>query len=69
MATTQADLDRLIAARNSGRLSVQYSDHRVVYRSLEDMEKTIRAMKVELGLLSPKGGWAFDVVQHSKGIK
>jgi roadblock/LC7 domain-containing protein len=49
MATTQAELDALIAARNTGALTVRHSDGRMVtYRSLEEMDRTIARMQEEI---------------------
>lgn len=53
MASTQADLDALIQARNSGALTVQYADRRVTYRSLAEIERTIDRIQRELGQSEP----------------
>lgn len=52
MASTQADLDALIRARNTGALRVTYGDppRTVQYRTLEEIEATIRRIQGELGL-------------------
>ena len=53
MATTQADLDALIAARNSGAKMVELPTlGRVVYQSLDDLNKAIAAAQRDLQLAS-----------------
>lgn len=55
MATTQAELDALRAARNRGVLSVGHGDKRVQYRSLAEMDRLIARMERELaGTSRPK---------------
>jgi len=46
---TQAELDKLNAAINQGVQTVQYSDRRVTYRSLDEMMRIRDDMKAELG--------------------
>jgi len=45
MAATQAELDALIAAKNSGVLTVKYADRTVTYRSLAEIENIIADMQ------------------------
>lgn len=57
MATTQTDLDNLIAARNSGALRITYADSgggtRIVeYRSISDLNRAIAAAQQELNAQS-----------------
>lgn len=52
MAYTQAQLDATQEAYASGSLRVKYSDKEVTYRSLDEMERIIHTMKLELGQAS-----------------
>ena len=54
MATTQAELDALIAARNRGVLAVGHGDKRVQYRSLAEMDRLIARMTRDLASSRPK---------------
>lgn len=49
MAYTQAHKDALIEAIATGALSIEYEGKKVVYRSLEHMERTLRAIDEALG--------------------
>lgn len=46
---TQADIERLEKAINSGAMSVQYQDRKVTYRSLEEMRSRLVELRRELG--------------------
>lgn len=48
MATTQADLDALIAARNSGALRVSVNGRQVEYRSIAELNAAIQAARAEI---------------------
>lgn len=48
MATTQADLDALIAARNSGALRVSVNGRQVEYRSITELNGAIQAARADL---------------------
>ena len=48
MATTQAELDALVRARNSGVLRVSYEGKSIEYRSMDDLLKAIAAAQAEL---------------------
>ena len=51
MATTQADLDALIAARNAGAKLVELpSGGRVIYNSLDDLNKAIGMAQRDLAV-------------------
>lgn len=49
MATTQAELDAIKAARNRGVLRWSYDGRTLEYRSLEEMDRIIGRMERELG--------------------
>jgi uncharacterized small protein (DUF1192 family) len=49
---TQADLDRLVRARNSGALRVSYEGKSIEYRSIAELEKAIAAVQAELDAAS-----------------
>lgn len=49
MAWTQADLDALKAVKAKGVLTVEYTDQRVTYRSLAEIDSVIADMEAELG--------------------
>lgn len=53
MASTQAELDRLIAMRNSGILSTGHGDKRVQFRSLAELNQAIAAIRRELASSRP----------------
>jgi hypothetical protein len=65
MATTQAELDALISARNRGVLSVGHGDKRVQYRSLDEMDRLIARMRRELSGTHPK---TFGLATTKRGI-
>tara|TARA_B100001964_G_C13702809_1_gene366829 strand:- start:240 stop:437 length:198 start_codon:yes stop_codon:yes gene_type:complete len=46
----QKKLEKIEAAYESGVLKVQYSDHIVIYRSLDEMERIILKLRASLGL-------------------
>ena len=48
MASTQAELDALKAARNSGALRVRHGETEVLYRSLAEIDATIAKIEAEL---------------------
>lgn len=48
MAVTQAQIDALKAARNSGTLTVRHGETTVTYRSLAELNSIIRDMEAEL---------------------
>lgn len=52
MAYTQQDIDDLKAAIASGARIVEYSDRKVEYRSLNDMQRTLEMMQFEV---NPQG--------------
>ena len=57
MAWTQTDLDALCSAIGQGAKEVQYSDKRVVYRSLAEMNELKRTMEQEInGSITPRRG-------------
>lgn len=53
MAATQADLDALEDAINSGALMVRFADRQVTYRSLDDMNRIAAKMRAEITGTSP----------------
>lgn len=56
MATTQADVDRLIAARNAGVLSVRDPSGRTLtYPSISELNAAIQAAQGELAAASSSG--------------
>ena len=55
MATLQT-LQALQDAIDQGVLEVEYSDKKVRYRSLDEMERIATKMKHELGLTKPANG-------------
>jgi hypothetical protein len=48
MAVTQADIDALQAAVNSGVRRVKYVDREVEYQSLDEMRTMLSTLKMEL---------------------
>lgn len=46
----QARIDRLRKAIDSGVLTIQHGDTRTTYRSLAEMERTLRALTGELAV-------------------
>lgn len=48
MAFTQTDIDKLKIAIASGAKRVRYASGEVEYRSLADMERTLRGMEAEV---------------------
>ena len=48
MGFVQADIDAVNAAIASGELTVQYSDKRVTYRSIAELERARSLMQVEV---------------------
>lgn len=65
MATTQSELDELIAARNKGVLSVGHGDKRVQYRSLHEMDRLIARMRRDLSGSHPK---TYGLATTKRGI-
>jgi hypothetical protein len=65
MAATQEQIEALEQAINQGALSVEYGDKKVTYRSLADMESTLRKMKSELGI---QGKPTRFYAEHSSGL-
>lgn len=57
MATTQADIDRLQRALNSGVRSATYDGRTVTYKDDDDMRRRLQEMKDEL---AGGGGNAFQ---------
>jgi len=55
MAYTQTQLDALETAIAQGALSVQFSERKVTYHSLAEMERLRNTMRSELGVSSPAG--------------
>lgn len=53
MAATQADLDALEDAINSGALMVRFADRQVQYRSLDDMMRILARMRAEVTGTAP----------------
>jgi uncharacterized protein YceH (UPF0502 family) len=49
VAWTQTDIDALRAAIASGQLMVRSSDRMVTYRSLAEMQQTLRMMEGQVG--------------------
>lgn len=66
MAYTQTQLDALETAMAEGVMSVQYSDRRVTYHSLAEMERLRATMRRELGLTDTKVTRRFAAT--SKGL-
>lgn len=54
MATTQAEYDATLQARNTGSLIVRHGETSVTYRSLDEMERILAAMRQELGIEAPE---------------
>jgi len=50
MAYTQQQYEELQAAIAEGALSVRHGDRTVTYRSLDEMQRILRAMAAELGI-------------------
>lgn len=48
MAYTQTDIDNLKAAIASGELMSRSGDRSIQYRSLDEMERTLRRMEAEV---------------------
>ncbi|MEM9378425.1 MAG: hypothetical protein AAGB93_00650 [Planctomycetota bacterium] len=66
MAWTQDDLDRINRAISNGRLSVQYEDRRVQYRSLQEMLQIRQLMRDELE--GSSGRVRRTYARHDKGL-
>lgn len=49
MAVTLGDIEALENAIKTGALSVQYSDKKVTYRSLDEMQRVLNWMRGKLG--------------------
>lgn len=62
---TQEKLDALESAIAEGVLVVEYSDKKITYRSLKEMNSIREQIKKELGL-APKSARLY--AQHSKGV-
>ena len=67
MAYTSAQLAALEEAIAQGALVVQYADKRVEYRSLDDMQRIRRQMRLDLGLDTPGSGHR-RYARHDKGL-
>lgn len=65
MAATVEQLNALLSMRAQGLKRMRYKDREFEFRSLEELETAIRALRQELGL-EPRG-WTMDVVRHDKG--
>lgn len=63
---TAAQLAAIISARAQGVREVYYGDKRVVYRSLDEMDKIIRDMQADLGI---KKDVRRTFASHTKGLK
>jgi hypothetical protein len=48
MATTQADVDTLKAARNNPASELQLSDKRVRFRTIEELDRAIASAEAEV---------------------
>jgi hypothetical protein len=49
MAVTQADLDRLLAAKHSGVMKVEQDGKAVTYRSMRELDMAITSVQRALG--------------------
>lgn len=67
MQYTTEQYTALKAAIAQGALRVRYGDKEVEYRSVEQMEKILSSMEVELGIKKP--GLRKKYVSFSKGLK
>jgi len=55
MAYTQKQYDELQAAIAEGALTVRHADRTITYRSLDEMQRILRAMATDLGVGNAPG--------------
>lgn len=67
MATTQADYDALVAAMNTGAMTVKYQDRQVTYRTIDEMIRLKKIMADELKI-SPTSQQMRENPVFSKGL-
>lgn len=69
MAYTQDDVDKLKEAISSGAEEVQFSDRRIKFRSIDDMNKLLKIMQDEVAGVnsSSKEVSPFQSIGFSKG--
>ena len=54
MAWSQLDIDKLKSAIGQGATRVKFADREVTYRSLDEMQETLRIMQNEVDALAGK---------------
>jgi hypothetical protein len=69
MAWTQADIDTLKKAIQSGVRSVQFGDHQTVYQDTASMIRALRLMEAEVAAISGTPGPSRTIfIQHGRGV-
>lgn len=69
MAFTQAQIDALEDAIAQGVLEVYYGEKKIRYRDLDEMEKILNKMKLQVSGKSRNVGGVRLYAKHSKGLK
>ena len=68
MAWTQTDVDKLKKAMAQGALRVRFADREVTYRSLDEMQATLRMMAADVAAAAGKTRRRQVRFQTSKGL-
>lgn len=69
MAWTQADVDTLKKAIQSGVRSVSFADHATVYQDTASMIRALRLMEAEVAAISGSATSGRTIlVQHGRGV-